>query len=135
MTILSRIRLYDNIDCMKKCLTEEVNSVRITELEKRMHLHSEAAQAAVTLAANDLRARLDAMNEFRAALRDQSSTFVPRNELENKFENIYKELKDLESSRLILEGKASQRHMNLTITLAILAAIASLISILLNYFK
>ena len=54
--------------------------LRIEELEKRLNLNAVAQQQAIELAANDLRVRLAAMNEFREALKDQASTFMPRAE-------------------------------------------------------
>ncbi len=63
---------------------ENIHSVRIEETGKRLELQSFTAKQAMDLAANELRARLDSMNEFRASLKDQSATFIPRTEFEAK---------------------------------------------------
>lgn len=51
--------------------------------------------------------RLDAMNEFRQSLKDQSFTFLPRTEFQGQHEAIVKELKDLQLAKALAEGKAS----------------------------
>ena len=68
--------------------TEATNLVRIIELEKRMVLSNAMAQDALRLAANDLRARLDAMNEFRHQLDRQAATFVTTREMELRFHQV-----------------------------------------------
>ena len=78
---------------------ESINSVKIAELDKRLIIQKEAADHAITLAANDLRARLDAMNEFRAALKDQSASFVSRTELERRFINLEEDVISLKLSK------------------------------------
>lgn len=106
---------------------ELINDVKIRELEKRVDMRSAAAQQAVNLAANDLRARLDAMNEFRAALKDQSFTFVPRNEMDAKLESFSKELKQVEITHAMIEGKASQTGVNFSLIIAVGSFLSSII--------
>jgi len=68
--------------------------VRFSDIEKTIDLMHDASDIAIKLAANDLRTRLDSMNEFRSALKDQAGTFVSRNEMELKFESLEKGRKD-----------------------------------------
>ena len=57
-----------------------LNALKIAELEKRMELLRQMNERAVETASNDLRERLHRMNEFRALLEKQSSTFITRTE-------------------------------------------------------
>jgi hypothetical protein len=52
--------------------------------------------------------RLDGMNEFRDALRDQAANSPSRIEMETKFEAIEKELKTLNTFMDTVGGKANQ---------------------------
>ena len=60
-----------------------------------------------TLARDSMNKRLEGMNEFRDALRDQTSKFVTRQE----HEIALTEIRDLRESRAKLEGKASQNSV------------------------
>lgn len=124
-----------NENCESKSGIENINSVKIQELDKRLQLQVEASRVAVALAANDLKSRLDAMNEFRAALKDQATNFVPRAELEHNFENLAKDIKNLELSKALIEGKASQQSMNITWVISGLSLLISIVTILKNFLK
>lgn len=68
--------------------------IRFDEINKTIDLMHDASDVAIKLAANDLKTRLDSMNEFRSALKDQAGTFISRNEMDLKFETIEKNRKD-----------------------------------------
>jgi len=63
------------------CKECECLGVRIDELEKQLTLHVKYQQEAVNKAHGDLATRLEGMNEFRAALKDQAALFLTREEL------------------------------------------------------
>lgn len=62
--------------------TENINSIRINELDKRMNLQLQSQEKTTELASNELKARLHAMNEFREQLKEQNSTFITRESYE-----------------------------------------------------
>lgn len=51
---------------------------RFIDLEVRTTTHDELLAKAIEKAENTMNSRLEGMNEFRASLRDQAATFVPR---------------------------------------------------------
>lgn len=112
---------------------ESVNAVRITELEKRLTLQSDAAKLAVTLAANDLRTRLEAMNEFRNALKDQAAQFVTRTEVDLHNQRFEDELRTLREFKAVLDAKASQRSLGISMLLSIVGLFFSLIALVFKH--
>jgi hypothetical protein len=63
---------------------------------------------ALEKAERDLSKRLEGMNEFRDALKDQAGTFVTREALDLKIDNLERDVSDLKLNRAHAEGKASQ---------------------------
>ena len=88
-----------------------------------------AVEKATDLAANTLEKRLEGMNEFRQALKSQSSTFVTRTEVDVQIAKIHDDIRTLRESKARLEGKASQLYVTVTLVIAILGLMASIISI------
>ncbi len=70
--------------------------------------------------------RLDGMNEFRDALRDQSNKSPTRVEVDTKFDAINKTLKDLETYKAIAQSKASSGMVWLMTSIAIVGLLLSL---------
>jgi hypothetical protein len=75
------------------------------------------------------------MNEFRAQLKDQASTFIPRVEYETHYDQVCDDVKDLRESRAELKGKADQSSVNIAyligfigIIIAVLTFISDLIT-------
>jgi SMC interacting uncharacterized protein involved in chromosome segregation len=97
--------------------------MRFVEFEKRFFQTAET-----------LDRRLEGMNEFRNALSDQATRMATRLELEAKVESIEKELKSLNTSRDVLESKASQSSVNIAQFLGVIAIVLSLVGIILRFF-
>ena len=70
--------------------------------------------------------RLDGMNEFHDTLKDQSSTFLTKNEYCNFKDSVEKDLRMLRESRAELAGKASQLSVNITLLIAVIGLILSI---------
>lgn len=64
--------------------------LRFIEFEKRMDERSDLQTNALEKAERVMNTRLEGMNEFRASLRDQASTFVPRSMHDAVIERISK---------------------------------------------
>lgn len=110
-------------------MSEEINAVKISELEKRMGLLFETSQTAIKLASNDLKTRLDNMNEFRQTLKDQSSTFITKNE----YTYVLKDIRELRESRAELHGRATVQSVIWSYVLAILGLLMSILSLLIRW--
>jgi len=98
-------------------LKEHIES-RISSLEK-----------ATELARQQLEKRLEGMNEVRAQLKEQTSNFISRAEYDSKHERLLTEIRDLRESRAELQGKASQKSLNLTLGVAIISLVIALIGL------
>ena len=67
-----------------------------------------AQDKALELARQGIDKRLESMNEFRAQLNQQASTFMTREYYDAKHETMQKQVDELMLSRAELQGKASQ---------------------------
>lgn len=84
----------------------------------------------IKVAAAAMEKRLDAMNEIREQLRDQAATFMPRSEYNIHHEKLVEDVRDLRESKAQLEGKASQKSVNVTLVISIFGLILALISVI-----
>ena len=100
----------------------------VVTLKEYIETRMAALEKATCLAAEALERRLESMNEFREALKNQSGTFVTRSELDAVKDKYEGQLGSLLKSRDETAGKASQSSVNINLVLAIaalaLAAIA-----------
>lgn len=79
--------------------------------------------------------RLDGMNEFRDALRDQAGRFVTRDEVRSLIDGLTKDIKSLELSRAELQGKASQTSVNVGYVFTAIAVLISVIGLAIQFLK
>jgi hypothetical protein len=84
---------------------------------------------ALGLASAQMEKRLEGMNEFRDALKDQAGRFITRAELEAYLDKINFNIKSLELSKATLEGKASQQSVILTALLSLCSLILGIIGV------
>jgi len=90
-----------------------------------------AIEKSTDLAANLIDKRLESMNEFRDALRDQTARFVTRDELDLKILRLADEVGNLKTFRDRLEGKASAQSVYIAYGIAVIGLALSIISLLL----
>ena len=90
-----------------------------------------AIEKSTDLAANLIDKRLESMNEFRDALRDQTARFVTRDELDLKILRLADEVGNLKTFRDRLEGKASSQSVYIAYGIAVIGLALSIISLLL----
>ena len=70
--------------------------------------------------------RLEVMNKFREAMRDQAADFLTRIEYDAKHEAICKEIKSLKENDDVNKGKASQNSVNVAYALAVIGMVVSI---------
>ena len=92
----------------------------ILEKFKALEKSTESARSA-------MEKRLDGMNEFRETLKDQAAKFVTRSELEILLERINEDVRILRESKAMIEGKASQFSLNVTMSIALCSLIISIV--------
>ena len=78
--------------------------------------------------------RLDAMNEFRGALKDQTDKMLPREEYYIQHENIIREVKALNTFKDEMKGAASREEVNRATAFGVLGIAIGVIGIILGYF-
>ena len=74
--------------------------------------------------------RLASMNEFREALKDQSTKFFTISSHEAYQKLVETDLRMLRESRAMLEGKASQSTVNIALLLSSVSAITAFVGLL-----
>ena len=98
---------------------EEITT-RIDALEKSLASYSASMDK-----------RLESMNEFRASLKDQASTFITRTE----HEFVLGQINDLKLSRAEMAGKASQKAVNVAFIISVMGIFLSIIAIIIKLFQ
>ena len=81
------------------------------------------------LAADSLEKRLETMNEFREALKDQQTRFVTREEFGLIRDRLSEDIRILREAKANTEGKASQTSVYISYLIAIIALAISIIRI------
>ena len=99
-------------------------------LKEYIDIKINSMERAVDVASQGMNKRLEGMNEFRQQLKDQTNTFLTRNEYETKHTLLADKISDLRESRAEMAGKASQKSVNITLLISILGLVIGLVSIL-----
>ena len=82
-----------------------------------------------------LEKRLDGMNEIRETMRDQASKFPTRDELVSSLRVIEADLRVLRDFKSTLEGKASQSAVNMSLIIAGIGILFSIVSLIKDFIK
>jgi hypothetical protein len=99
-------------------------------LKEHIERRLESVEQATTLAARALEKRLEGMNEFREALKNQSATFVTRAELTVQVAKCESDIRMLREYKASLEGKASQLYVTITLVIALVSMFTSLVALI-----
>jgi hypothetical protein len=84
-----------------------------------------SVEKATVVALESMDKRLESMNEFRATLKDQASTFITKADITA----LQKDIQDLRESRAELRGKASMASVYISYGLAVLGLLLSVLSL------
>jgi len=129
---------------------------KLTNQQSEFNIKISSLEKATTIAAQSMEKRLEGMNEFRDALRDQTANLLPRMEYDlnqkrteedisllrakeaiflNRTEHeilhnkLLDDIRDLRESRAYLDGKASQTSVIISTIIAIVSIIVSAIAL------
>ena len=105
-------------------------SIRFDMLTKLFETRLISSERAIEVASGIMEKRLESMNEFRDTLKDQASTFITRTESEAKRDQIAHDVESLKRSFAMMEGKASQKTMNMTMFISITGVLMSVFGLL-----
>jgi hypothetical protein len=114
---------------------DRVMTLAIEELEKRFNENTESIQQSTILKAEVIEKRLESMNEFRNALSDQSKTFytMPQHEIFAKM--IEADLRILREARAEQAGMAKQSSVMWAFACSGIAAVCSIVAMILHFVK
>jgi len=73
--------------------------------------------------------RLNAMNEFRDALKDQAALMATRSELRSLEDKMTLQLRPLQEYKAIADAKASQQSVNIALLLSFAALVVGVIGL------
>jgi len=85
------------------------------------------AEKAMIQAREQMAHRLDTMNQFREALKDQAAQMVTRRELLAELTPLKTELQELRDFRITLQAKASQQSVYITLLIALAGLILNIV--------
>ena len=90
-----------------------VDDARFAGLESQLNIKISSLEKATTVAAGLMDKRLESMNEFRAQLKDQAGTFVPRSEYDNQQHRLNEDVRILRETRASSEVSAAMLEKRL----------------------
>ena len=102
-------------------------------LKEYIESRLDATEKATELAAKLLDTRLESMNEFRAAMRDQINQFVMRSECGIRKQSVDNDIRILREYKAALEGKASHLYVSITLIIALLSLFVGVIGLLIKF--
>ena len=108
---------------------EKYISQQIKAVKALMKSKYQTIEKSTDLATSLLDKRLDTMNEFRQALKDQQATFVSRSEFEILHQRIIEDIRILREAKATTEGKASMASVYISYLIALIALAISIIRI------
>lgn len=101
-------------------MTQQTEQDTLVSLRDYMEARLNAMDRATEVARASMDKRLDGMNEFRNALKDQSGQMVTRAEMDLKIGPIIKDIADLNNFKASHEGKASQISVIISLGIGLL---------------
>ena len=90
-----------------------MDDARFSSLESQLNIKISSLEKATTVAAGLMEKRLESMNEFRAQLKDQAGTFVPRSEYENQQHRLDEDVRILRETKASSEVSAAMLEKRL----------------------
>lgn len=104
-------------------------------LRDYMDVKFKAIDDATRLASDNVNTRLEGMNEFRNAMKDQASKFITRDELGLTLAPICIDIRTLREDGARLDGKASQKSVTIAYIISAIAMLMSGLDLLIRAFK
>ena len=128
----------ERMDGIEKCtelaraaLEKQVLSTAAS-LEKSHQTALTTAERSTVFASEVLERRLEMLNEFRTAMKDQAAGFFTRAEHSLYMESVASDLRSLREWRSELNGMASQHSVNVALLISLLSLLIGSVSILLR---
>jgi hypothetical protein len=103
----------------------------LAEKDKAINAALEAAEKAVTKAEAASERRFEGVNEFRAALSDQTQTFIPRSEYSSAADSVERRLRLLEAAVSAWGGRSTGLDAGWGYLLGGLGAVGTVVGVML----
>lgn len=114
---------------------EKYFEMQLGNIKELLETKFNAIEQSTKLATETLNARLESMNEFRGAMKDQMANAFTKPEQNFYAEKVSAEIKSLELSRATLEGKASQKSVTYAILISVIGALFGMAGFILKLVK
>jgi hypothetical protein len=106
----------------------------VVSIKEYIDMRFSEVEKARIAASTALDHRLNGMNEIRDSLRDQRSMFIGREEYIVNHKMLEKSIHDLELSKAILEGKANQSTVNISMFISVISILLAAITLIIHLF-
>ena len=113
----------------------EYIDLRLDNLEKELQTYQCSSDVNLKAAHASLDKRLEAMNEFRATITDQSNKYLTKLEHEAWKEKIEQELQLLRDFKLTIDTKASTKSVNTAYIISGISIFLSFLGLVLTVLK
>ena len=124
--------MTDGKDCKENTCYQHLKEyidLRCVGVEELLDEKIRGIDRATALAAQTMDKRLDSMNEFRDALKDQSGKMLTRDEYLLMHEKIKEDVRFLREDRAKLEGKADQAALSKVNSIALIGLLVGVMGI------
>jgi hypothetical protein len=98
--------------------------------EKMIALAKEAGSDALKIASDELARRLDALNGEAGRLANMQETYYPRQVAEPRLDQLAKDIRELQLSKAMLDGKASQTSFYIALVISLIGMLLSFCGLL-----
>lgn len=122
--------LETNIDRLESRVETACCVDKMCGMERLISEKFESNEKALITAKEALDKRLDSMNEFREALREQAAKMMTRDEYNVNHEAFRNQLNELSKAKERMEGKASQSSLYVATAIAVLSLFIGAIHVL-----
>jgi len=104
---------------------KEYFDTRFLQLREYMDIRFQSIEKSTCLAQDNLNRRIDGMNEFRNAMKDQAAKFITREELALMLDPIGKDIRQLLETQAEAKGMASQKSVLVAYGISLVAILIS----------
>jgi len=127
--------INSKIDALEKSINSKIDALeksfnnKHNTLEGSTDLKYNNIEKNTTLAAKSIDRRLEGMNEFRDALKDQTAKFLTKDEFNTLHNRVEEDIKVLRENKAMLEGKASMTSVYIAYGIGLIGLIIALLGI------
>ena len=123
-------RANGNFNYEDSVTLKEYFETRLNGVEDKLELNLKLNQIALDKASTELNTRLENMNQFRAQMNRQESTYLTKENYESRHQTLINDINSLKETRAELKGRASQQSVYIAYIIAIIGIVLSMYDII-----